>query len=102
MDIAIQFEKYNIDESKFVLKPIGIIKGEYYETSDTFINEFGIECHPITDAEYYETDFFGYAITIDGLKEKYGDSDSEIDLFTNYFEEIQDNFYVGIRSNNTR
>ena len=95
MDIAIQFEKYNIDESKFVLKPIGIIKGEYYETSDTFINEFGIECHPITDAEYYETDFFGYAITIDGLKEKYGDSDSEVDLFTNYFEEIQDNFYVG-------
>lgn len=98
MDIAVQFEKYNLDDNKFVFKPISVMRGMYCEESDTFVSEVGIEYHPLNDANICENNFFGYNTTISKLEKEYGKKDSESELLARYFHNIQNNYYIGYLS----
>lgn len=98
MDIAVQFEKINLGEGKYVFKPITIIRGEFLEDRGIFISESGTVCKLIDGGSSYDEDFFGFPTSIEELKSQYGRDSSDEDLLSNYFSMSLDNYYLGIES----
>ena len=95
MDIAIRFEKYNLDEDKCIFKPITTIRGTYDKENETFVSESGDILSNVEKSNMYETSFFAFPTTIKDLKQLYGRKVSEEALLTNYFEMVLENCYVG-------
>ena len=96
MDIAIQFEKFNLDEDKWIFKPITIIRGDYYEEQDFFVNESGYPCSSIFSQDMDTNDYFGYPTTIEDLRNVYGNEADDQALLANYFDMCMDNCYIGM------
>ena len=96
MDIAIQFEKYNLGEDRYLFKPVSVVRGTYDETAKCFITDSGIYCYLINGYEP-DADYYFYApTTIDELKNLYGDDYTEEELIYEYFSAAMENCYIGI------
>ena len=95
MDIAIRFEKYNLDDSMCIFKPINTIRGMYDAEEDIFVSESGDVLSQINGSSMYETLFFDFPTNIKNLKKLYGSKVSEEALLTNYFDMVLENCYFG-------
>ncbi|MBQ9071670.1 MAG: AAA family ATPase [Bacilli bacterium] len=95
MDIAIQLEKINLSDDRFLFKPIGVIKGKYLDDAQVFDTDFGLVCDSIEcgrdDSDYY----FDSPTTIEELREKFGDVVEEEDLLSEFLEIASSNLYYG-------
>ena len=96
MDIAIHFEKVNLDDEKCFFKPLNVIKGTYNRESNMFTSESGLICYSLDSSAINENDYFYLPTTLDELKKAYGDLESEEVLFTEYLYMCRETFYVGI------
>ena len=96
MDIAIKFERFNLDETKCIFKPITIIRGEYDNKNNTFISEAGDWSALIHGASIYDDSFFGHPTTLEELRKTYGSGTSDEALLSNYFSLALDSCYIGI------
>lgn len=94
MDIAIQFEKINLGDDRYLFKPLNTIRGTYDKKDNCFVSESGVFCYPIDGNEPDGDNYFFAPTTIDELKEKYGDS-SDYALLENYLSIAMDNCYIG-------
>ena len=96
MQIAIQYEKYNLGEDRFIFKPISVIRGIYSEDEECFITDSGMCCYLISgyepDADYY----FGDLTTMGELKKVFDENMSDEDIMYNYLSIVMDNCYIGI------
>lgn len=96
MDIAIQFDKINLDDEKCIFKPITIIRGEHHKEDNYFVNDADIPCVPIDGGYLDQTDFFGLVTNIEELKDAYGKNLPEATLLSNYFDMAVENIYIGM------
>jgi ATP-dependent Clp protease ATP-binding subunit ClpX len=100
MDVAILFEKYDLDVDKCCFKPITVIRGEYNKKAKTFISESGLVCDDIKGGYSDGQSYFGYPTTEEELKKTYGEYVSNEILFSNFFDISLGNCYLGIYNEN--
>lgn len=97
-DIAIYFQKINIGDCKYILKPIDVIMGKYDIDQNSFITPSCMYYEPIVGGDPDSEDFFGYPTTISKLKEKLAKGNAEISnetILEAYVEENFDYLYIG-------
>ena len=83
-DIAIRFQKRDLDDRKCVFIPLDIIRGEYSKGSDLFVTESGIVCKSFVIADSEE--YFAMPTTMEKLRKTFGPEASEEALLTQFFE----------------
>ena len=100
MDIAIQFEKIDLDDEKCIFKPVNTIFGLYDKGSQLFITESGLVCYTINTKSSEAHNFFAFPTTIKELHNSYGDDLSTEDLLSMYFYLAGDRSYNGFYNDN--
>lgn len=95
MDIAIHFNKINIDDGWFLFKVVDIVRGNYDSDTNTFETDFGDTYDSIhgNDASY--DNYFGFPTTIEELKKNNDKGISDDMLLSNYFYSYACSFYMG-------
>jgi len=95
MEVAIQYDKYNLGFDRYFFKPVGIIKGKYDDLYDTFETEYDYVYERI-DGFNFDSDYYFYgAVTLDELKQRYGNHLTEDDLIKYYLGDNIDICYIG-------
>jgi len=92
--IAIKYEKVYITDDLFAFKPVGLIRGTYDKQINLFESNYGELCASITCCDSGETNFFGFPIEVDIIKQQYPDL-TEFYLFNKYFTEKSKDFCMG-------
>lgn len=86
MDIAVRYEKIDLGYDKFLFKPVGIVKGIYNKTNNTFETEYGEICASIGGESKYSDSYFGGLTSLFQLKKIYP-TESEEYLLTKFYDE---------------
>lgn len=95
MDIAVQLEKYDLGNDRYLFKPVSVMRGKYNSEEDLFESEYGIICAPMNGSRIYTDTFFHALTSLEELKSKYGNDYSEKDLISFYFDNFIDKCYLG-------
>lgn len=95
MDIAIRMQKIELGNDRVVFKPIGIIKGIYDESDDTFYDELDFQYSIIDGTRMYEENYFYAPINIDELKNSNESYLSEEQVLNEYLAEYINCCFVG-------
>jgi len=93
-EVAIKFEKIDLDGLKILFKPVSVIKGKLDKKENLFVTDYGLFCDPINTSDFDAIDYFGYCMTMDKLKELYN-SENEEEILFKYFQECNRFFYIG-------
>jgi len=102
MDIAIQFEKINLGDDRFLFKPLGIMRGNFYKDEGTFVSECGVVCYLINGDYPDEDNYFSTPTNLTELKKAFGNDVSEEALLTNYLSICLENCYIGVYDDETQ
>lgn len=95
MDIAIKYEKIELEYDMFMFKPIGVIYGNYYSDDEVFETNYGETCLPI-DGDCCEGEyFFDRVVKFSDLKEKLNNIPEE-ELLEYYFNDSKETFVLGV------
>ena len=94
MEIAIKFEKYDLGEERFILKPVSVIKGIYDKETELFETDYNEFCYPIDSASMPGDSYFGCLTDLEKLKKHYVGI-PEDELLGAYFYECSDNYIIG-------
>lgn len=95
MDIAIQFEKINLGNDRFLFKPLGIIKGKLNKELNKFETEHGVICDSMVGNDIYSDNYYSLETTMEELKKYYGEELDESELLSGYLDVCMQNLYVG-------
>lgn len=94
-DIAIYFQKFNLDNGRYIFKPIDVIRGKYNIEEDNFTSVAGMFYEPIVGGSPDAEELFGYPTTTLALREKYGSNVKTDVLLEAYIKENFDFIYFG-------
>lgn len=98
-DIAFSFRKVNLEDFKYVFKPVDVIMGKYIKEENIFLTQSGFCYEYIVGGCLDADDLFGYPTTISNLKkeysEKYGKAARTSDILYEYASEIFRYLYLG-------
>lgn len=97
-DIAMYFQKFNLDDGRYIFKPIDVIRGKYNAEENDFVSVTGLYYENIFGGSPDAEALFGYSTTISRLREKYDNNDNNLEtdvLLGEYVKEIFQYLYVG-------
>lgn len=94
MEVAIKFERIDLDGLKILFKPVSVIKGKLDREENLFETDYGLFCDPINTSDFDAIDYYGYCMSMDKLKELYK-SENEEEILFKYFQECNRFFYIG-------
>ncbi len=94
-DIAIYFQKFDLNNGKYIFKPVDVITGRYDPVDDFFISVAGIYYEPIFKGSVDAEELFGYPTTLEKLRKKYGNNLKKDIILSEYVKENFDYIYFG-------
>ncbi|MDO4963684.1 MAG: AAA family ATPase [bacterium] len=100
MDVAILFQKIILDETRFILKPICPVTGEYDKNYNAFCTNFDKWLSDIYEDEDELECRFSFKTTIKELQKKFGKEKDDNKLLTEYFDLCSSYCYIGYYDKN--
>ncbi len=95
MDIAIHFNKINIDDEWFLFKVVDVVRGTYDACTDTFETDFGAVYDSINGRDVDFEDYFGFPISMEDLKKNNIKGIPDELLLPTYLYTYACNCYIG-------
>jgi len=95
MDIAIHFNKINIDDGWFLFKVVDIVRGNYDSNTNTFETDFGVTYDSIDSSDPSYDDYFGFPTTMKELEKNRDKGIPDDMLLSTYFYSYACYFYMG-------
>lgn len=95
MHYAVQLQKIELGEGRVFFKPLNLIKGEYLEYDEIFIDERGFEYWFMKDSEPNYERYFCCPTTIKELKKTYADQLTESEILDEFLSNFFDICFLG-------
>ena len=95
MYAAIQLEKIDLENSRVIFRPVGIIKGYYDEKLDLFTTKSGDEYEIMENYSIVSENYFCDPIKINQLRETYDNQLSDMEILEEYLADYMDVCYIG-------
>ncbi len=95
MYAAIQLEKIDLENSRVIFRPVGVIKGYYDEELDLFTTKSGDEYEIMKKYTIVCENYFCDPIKINQLREIYDNQLSDMEILEEYLANYMDVCYIG-------
>lgn len=95
MHYAIQLQKINLGEGRVFFRPVNLIKGEYLEYDEVFLDERGFEYSFMKDSEPDYDRYFCCPVTMEELKKTYGNQFAEGEILDEFLSKMLDSCFIG-------
>ena len=100
MHYAIQLQKIELGEGRVLFRPLNLIKGEFLEHDEVFIDERGFEYWFMKDSLADFEKYFCSPATIEELKKVYGNQLTESEILDEFLSNFLDCCYLGYYDEN--
>lgn len=95
MHYAVQLQKIELGEGRVLFKPLNLIKGEYLEYDEVFVDERGFEYGFMKDATGQNDRYFCSPVTMEELKKPYGNLLCESEILDEFLSNFLDCCFIG-------
>jgi len=95
MYYAVQLQKINLGEGRVFFRPVNLIKGDYVEDDEIFLDEQGFEYYFMKDGSPDCERYFCSPVTIQDLKKMYNGQLTEREVLSEFLSEILDSCFIG-------
>lgn len=95
MHCAIQLQKIDLGEGRVVFKPIGLIKGDFLEQDEFFVDEYGYQYFFMKDSNPDCDRYFCCPATIEQLRKAYGEQLKDIELLEEFLASYLECCFLG-------
>lgn len=95
MHYAVQLQKIELGEGRVLFKPVNLIKGQYLEYDETFLDERGFEYWFMKDCAAGYDRYFCSPATIEELKKPYGNQLTESEILDEFLSNFLDCCFIG-------
>lgn len=95
MHFAIQLQRIALGDNRFIFKPISIIRGEYREVDETFVDEFGFEHFLMKDNSPSQDRYYCSPTTLEQLDEVYEGRLSDSEMIDEFLADYLDICFIG-------
>jgi len=95
MHFAIQLQRIALGDNRFIFKPISIIRGEYREVDETFVDEFGFEHFLMKDNSPSQDRYYCSPTTLEQLDEVYEGRLSDSEMVDQFLADYLDICFIG-------
>ena len=95
MHYAVQLQKIELGGGRVVFRPINLIKGEFLEHDEVFIDERGFEYWFMKDSTAEYERYFCSPATIEELKKPYGNQLTESEILDEFLSNFLDCCFLG-------
>ena len=95
MHYAVQLQKIELGEGRVFFKPVNLIKGNYLEYDEVFLDERGFEYWLMKDSTAEYERYFCCPATMEELKKPYGNQLTESEILDEFLSNFLDICFLG-------
>lgn len=95
MDYAIQLQKIELGDNRVIFKVVGLLKGEYIEEEECFVDEYKYEYELMKNSVPDYDRYFCAPTTIEELRKPYGNQLTEQEILQEFLSSYVDVCYLG-------
>lgn len=95
MHYAVQLQKIELGEGRVFFKPVNLIKGNYLEYDEVFLDERGFEYWFMKDSTAEYERYFCCPATMEELKKPYGNQLTESEILDEFLSNFLDICFLG-------
>lgn len=95
MHFAIQLQRIVLGDNRFIFKPISIIRGEYREVDESFVDEFGFEHFLMKDNSPSQDRYYCSPTSLEQLDEIYEGKLSDSEMLEEFLADYLDICFIG-------